>query len=94
MIAERGLVRMLTKQFGRDYATQVVTSAEKRILTNVINGKIRAKPALQHLALVATELALKTPTLDTSGKGQRYKNCRKYDPICTRSHLCATSRVM
>ena len=53
---------MLTSQFGEAYATQVVSSSERRIVANILNGSIRAKATLQHLALVATEMVLQTPT--------------------------------
>lgn len=62
LIKDKAVVRMLTDQFGRDYATQMVSPTERRILANVLNGSVRAKASMQHLALVATELALETPT--------------------------------
>ena len=78
---------MLTAEYGRDYATQTVSPMERRILTNILNGKIRAKASMQHLAMVATDLSLQTPTVmssDADGESRtRYAALRKYVLLCT-----------
>lgn len=77
---------MLTQNFEKSYATQIVTPVERRIIANVLNGSIRAKAAMQHLAFVATDLALQAPTLSddsdgSSSKKPRYDALRKYNLI-------------
>ena len=57
---------------------------ERKILHNVLSGKIRAKAALQHIGVVATELDLEAAsgrggaieTLQSDAKRPRYRATR------------------
>ena len=88
VINDRSLVRMLAREFGESYATQVVTPNERRIIANVMSGTIRAKATMEHIALCATDMALQADTLpdpaesaDDKQTKKRYHALRKYDLV-------------
>ena len=55
------------------YAEQVCGPTERRIIANVLSGNIRAKAAMQHLAVVTTSMALENgqPALATTRPPKR-----------------------